>query len=214
MPGTTTPRNYPYPLDPDPIDVAGDIKRLAEAIDDDMVAALAAASKIYASTTEIGTSAPRVAGNVVLQSDGSQWLYDGTKWVCCYQPPGAWTQIALNAPITHLGSPPGAFQVRTNNNYCEFRGGAHIPALGTNGGAMGFMPANIFPEIAAVVSPGLVTLSADGAKDLWALKVNIPNNSSSYISAGALATSAQPWYGDADISFSGLRLWMAPRTIA
>lgn len=35
MPAVTSPRGYPYPLDTDPIDVAGDIKKLAEAIDDD-----------------------------------------------------------------------------------------------------------------------------------------------------------------------------------
>ena len=36
MPGTTPIRGYPYPLDPDLIDVAGDIQRLAEAIDPDV----------------------------------------------------------------------------------------------------------------------------------------------------------------------------------
>ena len=36
MPGVTSPRNYPFPLGPEPIDIAGDIKRLAEAIDDDV----------------------------------------------------------------------------------------------------------------------------------------------------------------------------------
>jgi len=36
MPSSTTHRHYPYPLDPDPIDVAGDIKKLADAVDDDL----------------------------------------------------------------------------------------------------------------------------------------------------------------------------------
>lgn len=35
MPANTPNRQYPYPLGPDPIDVAGDIKRLAEAVDAD-----------------------------------------------------------------------------------------------------------------------------------------------------------------------------------
>lgn len=35
MPGTT-PRHYPYPLDGESIDVAGDIRRLAEAVDADV----------------------------------------------------------------------------------------------------------------------------------------------------------------------------------
>jgi hypothetical protein len=38
MPGTTA-RGYPYPVDTDPIDVAGDILALAEAIDGDMQSA-------------------------------------------------------------------------------------------------------------------------------------------------------------------------------
>jgi hypothetical protein len=33
VPGTTTNRGYPYPLGADPIDIAGDIKKLADAID-------------------------------------------------------------------------------------------------------------------------------------------------------------------------------------
>jgi len=36
MPSTTVPRGYPYPLGNDPINVAGDIQALAEAIDDDV----------------------------------------------------------------------------------------------------------------------------------------------------------------------------------
>ena len=36
MPGTTS-RGYPYPLGADPIDIAGDIKKLAESIDTDTV---------------------------------------------------------------------------------------------------------------------------------------------------------------------------------
>ena len=35
MPGQTPNRNYPYPVDSDAIDVAGDIRRLATAIDTD-----------------------------------------------------------------------------------------------------------------------------------------------------------------------------------
>lgn len=42
MPGATTNHGFPYPLDSDPIDVAGDIQRLAEAIDTAVTAALAA----------------------------------------------------------------------------------------------------------------------------------------------------------------------------
>lgn len=38
MPATTDCRSYPYPLDTDVIDVAGDISRLANAVDDDMCA--------------------------------------------------------------------------------------------------------------------------------------------------------------------------------
>jgi hypothetical protein len=37
MPGTTS-RGYPYPLDTDPIDVAGDMQKLAEAINTDVIA--------------------------------------------------------------------------------------------------------------------------------------------------------------------------------
>lgn len=36
MPSTTTNRNYPYPVGTDPIDTAGDIERLAKAIDTDI----------------------------------------------------------------------------------------------------------------------------------------------------------------------------------
>jgi len=36
MPGVTPDRGYPYPLDPDQIDVAGDMQRLAEAVDPDV----------------------------------------------------------------------------------------------------------------------------------------------------------------------------------
>jgi hypothetical protein len=42
MPGATPGRGYPYPIDTDPIDVAGDIQRLAEAVDADHGVALAA----------------------------------------------------------------------------------------------------------------------------------------------------------------------------
>jgi microcystin-dependent protein len=38
MPADTTCRDYPYPVDGDPIDVAGDIKRLADAVDADVCA--------------------------------------------------------------------------------------------------------------------------------------------------------------------------------
>lgn len=38
MPGTTPNRGYPYPLPADPFDPAGDIQRLAEAIDLDVLA--------------------------------------------------------------------------------------------------------------------------------------------------------------------------------
>lgn len=36
MPGHTTNRGYPFPLDSEHIDVAGDVQRLAEAIDTDL----------------------------------------------------------------------------------------------------------------------------------------------------------------------------------
>ena len=36
MPATTPNRLYPYPIPTDPVDVPGDIQRLAEAIDDDL----------------------------------------------------------------------------------------------------------------------------------------------------------------------------------
>jgi len=36
MPGATANRAYPYPLGADPIDIAGDIQRLADAVDVDM----------------------------------------------------------------------------------------------------------------------------------------------------------------------------------
>lgn len=42
MPGTTPNRHYPYPLDTEGIDVAGDVQRLAEALDADMALAVSA----------------------------------------------------------------------------------------------------------------------------------------------------------------------------
>lgn len=36
MPGATPNRGYPYPLAGDPVDIPGDLQRLAEAIDDDL----------------------------------------------------------------------------------------------------------------------------------------------------------------------------------
>lgn len=42
MPGTTPNHAFPYPMDSDPIDVAGDIQRLAEAVDASTTTALAA----------------------------------------------------------------------------------------------------------------------------------------------------------------------------
>lgn len=44
MPGTTTLRHYPYPVDTDGIDVAGDVSRLASAVDTDVAAVLATAN--------------------------------------------------------------------------------------------------------------------------------------------------------------------------
>ena len=41
MPALTSPRQYPYPLDGDPINVAGDIQKLAVKIDDDVTAVVA-----------------------------------------------------------------------------------------------------------------------------------------------------------------------------
>jgi hypothetical protein len=54
MPATTPTRHYPYPLDPDTIDPAGDIQRLAEAVDPD----------VNAINTELGTNPSGSYGTV------------------------------------------------------------------------------------------------------------------------------------------------------
>lgn len=47
MPGLTACRSYPYPVDADPIDVAGDIKKLADKVDTDTCA-------LFDTTSHIG----------------------------------------------------------------------------------------------------------------------------------------------------------------
>ena len=56
MPATTPNRNYPYPVDADTIDVTGDIQRLAEAVDLDIVTAVAGAARVNTRLTNLETN--------------------------------------------------------------------------------------------------------------------------------------------------------------
>jgi hypothetical protein len=207
MPGTTT-RGYPYPLGGDPIDVAGDIQDLAEAIDLDVVNAV----KVYASTGDMAATAPRILGNVVYMADGTQWRYDGTKWVMTYAPPTTWINVNLLAPATHLTAP---LQVRTHCGYLEFRGGVHMPVLGSNS-LIGTLPAGHTPEVTASFAPGIHTPDDGGVNvEFWSGYCTVPNNTTSYIQVTAHAgPGPTPWYGDVDVFLGATRLWMTERTIA
>lgn len=208
MPAATT-RGYPYPLGPDPIDVAGDIQALAEAIDLDVVKAV----KVYANTTDLATTAPRINGNVVFMADGTQWRYDGTRWVRTYSPPGTWQTIAPLSPNTSLGTPPGPLQVRTNNGYIEFRGGQQMNTLGSNS-LVGLLPAGHLPEVEEWCNPGVYPLNGDASNEFWSSYAVVPASTSSYITLQATASAVNPWYGNVRVVWGGVRLAQAPVTVA
>jgi len=60
MPGRTSPRSYPYPLDSDPINVAGDMMALANAIDDDVTSSLVG---------KLNTTGGTVTGSLTVNSN-------------------------------------------------------------------------------------------------------------------------------------------------
>ncbi|HET9666656.1 MAG TPA: tail fiber domain-containing protein [Desertimonas sp.] len=62
MPALTSPRAYPYPLDGDPINVAGDIQKLAVKIDDDITAYIA--STASSSATALSKKYDKVGGTI------------------------------------------------------------------------------------------------------------------------------------------------------
>lgn len=68
MPGVTTCRSYPYPVDGDPVDVAVDIQALADAIDADLCDIASDAERI-----PIGTLRPTIKGTA-----DANWLVMGT----------------------------------------------------------------------------------------------------------------------------------------
>ena len=57
MPGTTDCRAYPFPLGPEPVDVAGDIQRLADKIDDDTCS-------LFATSTSQGSQISAQGGQI------------------------------------------------------------------------------------------------------------------------------------------------------
>jgi len=214
MPGTTDPRGYPYPLDADPVDVALDIRRLADAIDNDVGAVEGNILKVYNTTSDMQANAPRIAGHVVNVQNGEQWRFDGTRWVLTYSPPGAWQVLALTAPTVALGAPVGPLAVRQNNGYLEFRGGAKCITLTTNN-AICQLPAGFLPEAVEAINPSARGMNSTSV--LWSTQVTVPNTTAGYVSAAAQASSGgslpQPFYGDVEFGFGGIRLWMPQRTL-
>jgi len=84
MPALTSPRQYPYPLDGDPINVAGDIQKLAVKIDDDVTAIVAKATTD--STTNLAKKYDKTGGTITgnshitgtLTVDGPSTINDAT----------------------------------------------------------------------------------------------------------------------------------------
>ena len=64
MPALTPPRQYPYPLDGDPINVAGDIQKLAMKIDDDVTAVVASIGT--GSTNKYDKTGGPITGNATI----------------------------------------------------------------------------------------------------------------------------------------------------
>lgn len=133
MPGSTSPRNYPYPLDADPIDVAGDIENLAEAINDDIEASLlyrayanpAARDSDWPSAPD-GARAYIVSLGYITQKRGSVWergqpgqRIAGTNFVAGATSSTSWIGVAS-----------GSF-VADQNHWYEVAG----YVVGSNGGA-------------------------------------------------------------------------------
>jgi len=97
MPGTTS-RGYPYPLDTDPIDVAGDMQKLAEAINTDVIASNE--FRRFASKTELDTwtTAPESAMASTADNGGSVWQRRSGAWRRIHV--DAWGTSGVSAPTT------------------------------------------------------------------------------------------------------------------
>lgn len=85
MPATTATRSYPYPLDPDPIDVAGDIQELAVAVDTDVTHFMmppSAAGHSFADKAALiaGYANPRQDSKARTTSPPAIWRYDAGVW--------------------------------------------------------------------------------------------------------------------------------------
>lgn len=81
MPGVTSPRSYPFPVDADPIDVAGDIKKLAEKLDDDV-------TRLFTWATTVRTQFNRIP---LFQSGLWNGTSDGNGYCRIPQAPGGGT---------------------------------------------------------------------------------------------------------------------------
>lgn len=81
MPATTPLRGYPYPLDTDPIDVAGDIKDLADAIDVDMTQQLQVPVNVYPTKAALDAASTGWPDGAQAQAPaGTQWIRIAGVW--------------------------------------------------------------------------------------------------------------------------------------
>lgn len=146
MPGHTSPRSYPYPLDSDPINVAGDMQALANAIDDDVTSSLVgklntAGGTVTGSLTVNGNE--HVKGTMTV--DGSTIINDNLT-VIAPTTGGIYLSDASNVPgihIRHYGATTeyASFKIAANDLHIESESEMFLRAHGHN--VMSFI--NPFP---------------------------------------------------------------------
>lgn len=140
---STTPRGYPYPLDSDPIDVANDIRRLAQSINNDVGTVAAGGSNNAGSITSLqaqinaevtnrvnGDNAIRInawlggsnrSDNIVILGAYGEAATDGFALIFVPYPfPIGWMQFSVDHADSNVGFSCHPLPLISNNNGAFF----------------------------------------------------------------------------------------------
>jgi len=164
VPGSTTLRHYPYPVDTDPIDVAGDVQRLAEAVDTDVAAvstvannATTLAQQAQARADQANAAAANAlatANSAVSQAQAAQTTANNASNAANTANgaiAGIQAQLARNLPYGELGGLPNITSNASGDARVTFpRAYSSIPGVAV----VCYNEANVQPVIHSVDTTG------------------------------------------------------------
>jgi len=162
MPGQTPNRAYPYPLDADPVDVALDIKKLADAVDAD-TNTLFTFAPVYADINDLNLRAPKTTGSKARTANPiAEYYYSGSAWVLTWKPASGWSNLPLGPDCVQQGGSQVCQYRTTSDGEVQLRGvctifGSHPGNQSRN---IGTVPIGLAP---AFTSWQLVPNASDSA---------------------------------------------------